>query len=67
MSTFKWQIQWRTVGTLDAIREAIEHGSEDWPGLTSAEQIISITWREDQNRFYVVWKVREWQGVEADG
>lgn len=67
MSTFKWQIQWRTVGTLDAIREAIEEGSEDWPGLTSAEQIISITWREDLHRFYVVWKVREWQGVMADG
>ena len=67
MSTFKWQIKWRTVGSLDAIREAIEQGSEDWPGLTSAEQIISITWRENQNRFYVVWKVREWQGVMADG
>ena len=62
MSTFKWQIQWRTVDNLDRIREAIQDGNDDFPGLTSAEQIISITWREDLHRFYVVWKEREWQG-----
>lgn len=31
------------------------------------DQIISICWREDLHRFYVVWKVREWQGGLANG
>ena len=62
MSTFKIQIQWRMTGTLDAIHRAIaEGGQDDWPGLTSADQIISICWREDLHGYCVVWKVREWE------
>lgn len=67
MSTFKWQIRWDHVYTLDVVSDAIEVGSDRFPGLTSAEQIISITWMENRQQFCVVWKVREWQGVEADG
>lgn len=61
MSTYKMQIQWRTCSNLDAIREAIADGNRhDWPGLTSADQIISITWVQEMHCYTVVWRVREW-------
>lgn len=67
MSAFKWQIHWRLVHNLERIQAAIKDGSDDFPGLTDAEQIISITWMENRQQYCVVWKVREWQGVEGSG
>lgn len=63
MSTYKINLQWRMVSNLDHITEIIrEGGHPSWPGLTSADQIISITWVESLHGYTVTWKVREWEG-----
>lgn len=40
----------------DAILEAIWNKSSDWEGIT-AENIISITWNNNQECYVVFWRV----------
>lgn len=62
MNAYKINLQWRMVSNLDHITEIIrEGGHPSWPGLVSADQIISITWVEPLHGYTVVWKVREWE------
>lgn len=62
MNAYKINLQWRMVGNLDQITEVVrEGGRPDWPGLVSADQIISITWVEPLHGYTVAWKVREWE------
>lgn len=66
MSTYRVKIQWRTCTNLEQINAAIMEGRADWPGLMSADQIISITWVEEKHSYMVVWKVREWLNGDGD-
>jgi len=64
MSQYTYLLQWKYCPHLEDVNEAILTRDEKWIGLTSAEQIVSIT--KVGCMFCVVWKVREWLGG-ADG
>ncbi len=67
MSAFTWQADWDWVHTPEEINELIQ--DEKHPTLTSAEQIISVSWDISRNAYLVCWKVRKWLNgtEEADG
>lgn len=63
MSTYKINMLWGVTDDLNRITEVISRGGDpSWPGLESADQIISITWAEPLHGYVVAWKVREWDG-----
>lgn len=53
-------INWQYCKNLNDINRAIKERDENWEGLKSAEQIISITWDSHQGCYVVFWK-------ESDG
>lgn len=62
VNQYTYLLQWNYCRNLEDINEAILERHTDWNGLTSAEQIVSITWVERLDCYCVVWKVREWLG-----
>jgi hypothetical protein len=65
MNQYTYLLQWKHCPHLEDVNEAILTRDEKWIGLTSAEQIVSITWVERLDCYCVVWKVREWLGGEG--
>lgn len=49
-------INWQYCKNLNDINRAIKERDENWEGLESAEQIISITWDSNQGCYVVFWK-----------
>lgn len=50
------RINWQYCKNLNDINRAIEERDENWEGLKSAKQIISITWDSNQGCYVVFWK-----------
>lgn len=48
-------ISWNYCKDLNEINSAIMSGDENWEGIT-AENIISITWDENQGCYVVFWR-----------
>lgn len=49
-------INWQYCKDPNDINRAIKERDENWEGLESAEQIISITWDSHQGCYVVFWK-----------
>lgn len=60
MSQYTYLVKGWTCARLDDINRAIREQDPYWEGLTSAEQIISVQWVPQEQRYYVFWRVREW-------
>lgn len=52
-------IMWQYVKDLNDINNAIMTEDEDWDGLHSAEQIISITYDANHGCYVVFWRYTE--------
>lgn len=52
-------IMWQYVKDLNDINNAIMTENEDWDGLKSAEQIISITYDTNHGCYVVFWRYTE--------
>ena len=50
-------INWQYCNDPDDINKAIKYGNYNWDGLTSADQIISITYDTNHSCYVVFWKV----------
>lgn len=48
-------IKWKYCRELKEVNKAIEQRDPEWPGLTSAKQIISIQFEQRQAAYLVVW------------
>lgn len=48
-------INWQYCTNLNDINKAIKTKDEDWEGLTSADDIINITWRD--GCYVIFWRV----------
>ena len=59
MSQYTYLIIWQYCKDPNDINNAILERDENWEGLTSAEQIISII-RADGGGYMVFWRVRKW-------
>lgn len=62
MSQYTYLVRGWTCSRLEEINKAIEEKDPNWEGLTNAEQIISIQWVPQEQRYYVYWRVRKWKG-----
>ena len=51
----KKYIMWQTCTDLNKINYAIQTEDENWEGLKSADQIISISWDEHLGCYIVFW------------
>lgn len=60
MSTYTYLVKFWTCQRLDDINTAILENDPNWEGLTNADQIISIQWVPEEQRYYVWWRVRKW-------
>lgn len=60
MSTYTYLVMWQYCKDPNEINNAIVMQDENWEGLTSADQIISII-RADGGGYMVFWRVREWK------
>ena len=49
-------ISWQYCNDPNKINEAIKKEDENWEGLRSAEQIISISWNPNQGCYEVFWR-----------
>lgn len=49
-------INWQYCKNLNDINTAILKNDDDWVGLTSADQIISITYNTDHMCYVVIWR-----------
>lgn len=58
---YRYEIDWDWVHTPDDVNELIN--DEEHPSLTSADQIISISYDIVRHAYLVTWRVRKW----ADG
>lgn len=58
MSQYTYIIDYAWVHTPDDVSSLVE--DEDFPTLTNAEQIISVSWDVHQNAYLVTWRVRKW-------
>lgn len=58
MSQYTYIVHSHWVNSLEKLNTIIENGDEDWPGLTSAEQIINIQYV--QASYLVIWRERKW-------
>lgn len=56
--TYRYEIDWDWVHHPDDVNDLIK--DEEHPSLTSADQIISISWDAAQNAYLVTWRVRKW-------
>ena len=50
-------VNWQYCHDLNDINEAIKNRDEDWESLTSADDIISITYDPNQGCYVVFWKM----------
>ena len=53
----KNHIFWKYCKDLNDINEAIDSKDSNWEGLTSAEDIISISFDSSQGLYVVFWRV----------
>ena len=60
MSQYTYVVDYAWVHTVEELNEMIL--SQEWPTLTSAEQIISIRWDNGIGSHLVTWRVRKWSG-----
>ena len=58
MKTKKY-IMWQFVKDLNDFNNAILTEDEDWDGLKSAEQIISITYNTNHGCYVVLWRYED--------
>ena len=49
-------VNWQFCKNINDINNAIVTHNENWPGLTSANDIISITYDSNQGLYVVFWK-----------
>lgn len=52
-------ISWKFCKDPNEINDAILNEDEDWDGLKSADQIISISWDTHQMCYVVFWRVED--------
>lgn len=52
-------VNWQYCKNLNDIDNAIIYGNEDWKGLTSADDIISITYNPNHGCYVVLWRVKQ--------
>ena len=50
-------VNWQYSNDLNDINEAIKTGDEDWEGLTSADDIINITWDAHHGCYVIFWRM----------
>lgn len=50
-------VNWQYCKNLNDIDEAIKNRDENWEGLTSADDIISITYNPNHGCYVVFWKM----------
>lgn len=60
MSKYTFMVMWQYCKDPNEINNAIVMQDENWEGLTSADQIIGITWDPNSAMYLVFWKVRQW-------
>lgn len=60
MSKYTFMVMWQYCKDPNEINNAIVMQDENWDGLKSADQIISITWDPGAAMYLVFWKVRQW-------
>ena len=60
MSRYTYVVMWQYCKDPNEINEAIVTQNENWDGLKSADQIISITWDPSSAMYLVFWRVRQW-------
>lgn len=51
-------VNWQYVKNLNEINEAIKNPNDNWDGLTSASDIISITYDTAHRCYVVFWKTQ---------
>ena len=49
-------VQWQYCKDPNQINDVLLHGNENWDGLISVDQIISISWNANQGCYEVFWK-----------
>lgn len=52
-------INWQYCTDQNSINKAIIEQDEDWEGLTSADQIISITYDPNHGCYVVFWRYQQ--------
>ena len=52
-------IMWQYCRNPNDINKAMDEHDENWEGLTSAEQIISITYDANLNCYVVFWRRKQ--------
>ena len=57
MTGSKKHVHWQYCKDLNRINEVIESGDENWEGLNSAEDIISISFDANHGCYIVFWKI----------
>lgn len=50
-------INWQYCKDLNDINDAIKNRDENWEGITSAEDIISVTYDGNHRCYVVFWKI----------
>ena len=55
----KKYVMWQYCKDLNDINDAILTEDENWEGLKSADQIISITWDSNHGLYVVFWSVED--------
>lgn len=50
-------VNWQYCKDLNDIDDAIKNNDEEWEGLTTADDIISITYNYNQRCYVVFWKM----------
>ena len=58
MSQYTYGIDYAWVQTAADVSGLVE--DEDFPSLTSAEQIVSVGWDAKMDAYLVCWRVRKW-------
>lgn len=60
-------INWNYCKNPNDINEAIKTHNENWEGLTSAEDIISITYDTEHSCYVVFWKCKSiWEQCDKE-
>ena len=63
MNHMKNRVMWQYCKDLNDINRAIDTHDENWEGLTSAEDIVSIGWDTHQGCYVVFWKIEQDKGA----
>lgn len=65
MSTYTHIVRCCCIKSIDELNRIIEHGDESWPGLNTAEAIISMQWEPETEMYIVFWRERKWLNSDA--